>query len=57
MRWHVQIPKGWQRWFAWYPVLIGDEWCWLEFVMRRRINDVDYYRGADTPPPAAKESE
>ena len=25
------------RWFAWYPVVIGDQWVWLEFVTRRAM--------------------
>jgi hypothetical protein len=24
----------WQRWFAWHPVKINDQWVWLEFVER-----------------------
>ena len=39
-RTHEQFMAGaaraqtWHRWFAWHPVLAGDEWVWLEFVER-----------------------
>lgn len=23
-------------WFAWYPVRVGAEWCWLSRVLRTR---------------------
>jgi hypothetical protein len=26
---------GWCRWFAWYPVSVGGERVWLEWVERR----------------------
>jgi hypothetical protein len=28
----------WYKWFAWYPVRVGDNDCrWLEFVYRKAI--------------------
>jgi hypothetical protein len=27
-----KIPKEWTRWFAWYPVDVGDHIVWLEYV-------------------------
>lgn len=28
----------WYKWFAWYPVRVGDNECrWLEFVCRKAI--------------------
>ena len=28
----------WHKWFAWYPVRVGDNDCrWLEFVCRKAI--------------------
>ena len=44
MRWKVTEPRGWHRWFAWYPVEMGAFWYWLEFVERRTVNEVDYFR-------------
>jgi hypothetical protein len=36
----LQLPIGrnlrkWHRWYAWYPVLIGNEFFWLETVERQ----------------------
>jgi len=40
MRWkHTPRPVGydeWRSWFAWYPVVVGDEYVWLEWVERRQ---------------------
>lgn len=30
----------WYLWFAWCPVLIGDEWYWLEYVQKMSIYDI-----------------
>ena len=27
--------RTWHRWFAWYPVEVGDSTVWLEFVERK----------------------
>jgi hypothetical protein len=35
MRFKIKFEDQWHRWFAWYPVRIGDERVWLEFVERR----------------------
>jgi len=36
MRLKIRTYDGiWRRWFAWYPVVIDDEWVWLEYVERR----------------------
>jgi len=26
----------WHKWFAWYPVKVGDQWQWLKFVYRKQ---------------------
>jgi hypothetical protein len=31
-------PRLFHPWFAWYPVLVGHEWVWLEVVERQRIS-------------------
>lgn len=28
-------PFIWNKWFAWYPVTIGNNWHWLEYVERK----------------------
>lgn len=34
--------KVWHRWFAWYPVRVGQNDCrWLEYVERRATNEWD----------------
>ena len=37
MRWSTvkPAPKEWNLWFAWYPVTIGNERVWLEWVERK----------------------
>lgn len=44
MRWSAVPPKGpvWRKWFAWYPVRIGDEWVWLEMVERTVLGQTEY---------------
>ena len=27
--------KPWERWFAWHPVKIGNEWVWFETIERK----------------------
>jgi hypothetical protein len=37
MRWS-RLPKPrkeWRKWFAWYPVDVGDEVVWLEWLERK----------------------
>lgn len=34
MRWKKRKPEVWNKWFAWHPVEIKDEWVWLETVER-----------------------
>jgi hypothetical protein len=35
MRWKErQNGPKWRKWFAWYPVKIGDTWVWLEVIER-----------------------
>lgn len=39
MRWPKIMPGRqhvWNDWFAWRPVSVGNEWVWLETVMRTR---------------------
>jgi len=31
---------SWQRWFAWHPILIGNDTVWLEIVERKRHPDI-----------------
>jgi len=33
MKWN-KFNSGWQTWFAWYPVCVGDQTVWLEKVER-----------------------
>lgn len=50
MRWKEKDFYRWRRWFAWYPVKIGDTWAWLEIIeWRFRIGQYDQanYIGAD----------
>jgi len=37
MRWKSRWLKKfeWHKFFAWYPVLIDDEYVWLEWVEKR----------------------
>lgn len=33
--WKVrEQAKGWQPYFAWYPIKINNRWVWLEYVER-----------------------
>lgn len=32
---------SWRKWFAWYPVRIQGEMCWLEWVDRQPYTCVD----------------
>lgn len=42
MRWRKRArPRGWHRWYAWHPVLAGDQWIWLETVERKSYLDYD----------------
>lgn len=39
--WEVKktLRMQWHRWFAWYPVRVGENECrWLEYVERRGID-------------------
>lgn len=38
MRWNVYQTE-WKKWFAWYPVYIGEQGFWLEYVERRQIKN------------------
>lgn len=33
----MEYNRDWQRYFAWFPIRIGDTWTWLEVIERRRI--------------------
>jgi hypothetical protein len=51
MRWKQAESTLYQSrpWFAWHPVLIDDEWVWLETVLRTHVgwyNDFDGSRTA-----------
>lgn len=41
MRWKKREPKDlskWHPWFAWRPVMTGDEyWAWLERIERQMV--------------------
>jgi len=39
MRWKIYKTvheAPWKLWFAWYPVSIGEEKVWMEWVLRRK---------------------
>ena len=40
MRWKARPFSEWNRWFAWRPVHIADEWVWLEWVERRPVETI-----------------
>jgi hypothetical protein len=37
-------PGGWQLYFAWRPLVIGNKIVWLEYVERDITHDLTYYR-------------
>lgn len=38
-----QTKSPWEKWFAWYPVKVGNSRVWLKVVYRRQLNTyVDY---------------
>lgn len=37
LNWH----RDWHRWFAWYPVRVGDQWIWWEHVERKLTPSYD----------------
>jgi hypothetical protein len=41
MRWKHE-PRRWKTCFAFFPVLIGDNWIWLERYRRRQAAPGDY---------------
>lgn len=45
MNWHAESTEArdqrraeWHKWFAWYPVRVGERRYWLEHVERKVIN-------------------
>lgn len=52
MRWRY---KPWRRqqldeariWFAWHPVVIGEQWVWLEYVSRTLTGWVNDMNGSE----------
>jgi hypothetical protein len=39
MKWRIDFgDRPWHRWFAWYPVRVGDAMIWLEYVERKTEN-------------------
>ena len=32
--WSHEVTQ-WRRWFAWRPVVMHDQWVWLEIIERR----------------------
>jgi hypothetical protein len=40
---HLDMGPAWEKWFAWYPVEICDEWVWLEIIWRRKIGSIWEY--------------
>lgn len=38
MRWKNKPQPEWYRSFAWLPVLVADEWVWLEWFEWRAVN-------------------
>ncbi len=54
MRWLIDFgDRPWHRWFAWYPVRIGEDMAWLEYVERLTLNAQGYlihtYRELSVP--------
>jgi len=47
MKWKIKNKDykycNWYKWFAWYPVRVGDGKVWLEFVYRRQIGYTQYH--------------
>ncbi len=47
MRWPKRKPRGWHRWFAWFPVKLGcmatERWAWLEYVHREHVMGMCLY--------------
>ncbi|ETT24268.1 hypothetical protein RR21198_4864 [Rhodococcus rhodochrous ATCC 21198] len=37
--------RGWHRWFAWYPIVVGDHWYWLTTIERKREGEGNPYLG------------
>jgi hypothetical protein len=34
----LEMPKPpWYKWFAWHPVVVGNNWVWLRNVYRQKI--------------------
>lgn len=40
MRWSAKPNDDWKYWFAWYPVMVDDQWVWLEIIQRRDEGDI-----------------
>ncbi len=54
MRWPLPTedpdgPIGFNAWWAWHPVRIGDEWVWWEWVERRTAYDANLRDGLPIP--------
>lgn len=43
MRFKIKNKEEWHEWFAWYPVVIGDDIVWLETVRRRKYRTYNDY--------------
>ena len=35
MKWPKRDVSKWHLWFAWYPVVIGGQYVWMETIERR----------------------
>lgn len=35
MRWTPKDECEWHKWFAWHPVMIGNQSIWLETIQRK----------------------
>jgi hypothetical protein len=44
MRWAPKAEDRWRRRFAFFPVLIGDQWVWLEWFEKRPMGIYDQVR-------------
>jgi hypothetical protein len=37
MRWKCKNDREWNKYFAFFPVKVGDDWVWLEYLEGRTV--------------------
>ncbi len=43
MKWDIDFGnRPWRRWFAWFPVRVGNQRVWWEYVERQTTNCQGY---------------